>query len=121
MRHTAREGKKRNKRVNIIFEVDVAHLRPYLTQEGRRKEGGDNWIEEREDRYHHRLERTRKDASADVRERADTLSGPGPSTSPIQGNKEPLNDKVQWTSRDVADSEPATSPRSENFTGPFNR
>ena len=33
----------------------------------------------------------------------------------------PLNDKVQWTSRDVADSEPATSPRSENFTGPFNR
>lgn len=33
----------------------------------------------------------------------------------------PLNDKVQWTSRDVADSEPPTSPRSENFTGPFNR
>ena len=33
----------------------------------------------------------------------------------------PLNDKVQWTSRDVADSEPAASPRSENFTGPFNR
>ncbi|KAK8670436.1 hypothetical protein V6N13_037054 [Hibiscus sabdariffa] len=33
----------------------------------------------------------------------------------------PLNDKVQWTSRDVAGSEPATSPRSEHFTGPFNR
>ncbi|KAK8640907.1 hypothetical protein V6N13_008659 [Hibiscus sabdariffa] len=33
----------------------------------------------------------------------------------------PLNDKVQWTSRDVAGSEPPTSPRSENFTGPFNR
>ncbi|KAK9951755.1 hypothetical protein M0R45_007190 [Rubus argutus] len=29
--------------------------------------------------------------------------------------------RVQWTSRDVADSEPPTSPRSENFTGPFNR
>ena len=33
----------------------------------------------------------------------------------------PLNDKVQWTSRDVASSEPPTSPRSEHFTGPFNR
>ncbi|KAK8640509.1 hypothetical protein V6N13_008262 [Hibiscus sabdariffa] len=29
----------------------------------------------------------------------------------------PLNDKVQWTSRDVAGSEPPTSPRSEHFTG----
>ncbi|KAK8544136.1 hypothetical protein V6N13_056577 [Hibiscus sabdariffa] len=33
----------------------------------------------------------------------------------------PLNDMVQWTSRDVAGSEPPTSPRSEHFTGPFNR
>ncbi|CAL8988929.1 unnamed protein product [Prunus brigantina] len=33
----------------------------------------------------------------------------------------PLNDKVRWTSRDVAGSEPPTSPRSEHFTGPFNR
>ncbi|KAK8616752.1 hypothetical protein V6N13_116722 [Hibiscus sabdariffa] len=33
----------------------------------------------------------------------------------------PLNDKVQWTSRDVAGSEPPTSPRSEHFTRPFNR
>ncbi|KAK8493395.1 hypothetical protein V6N13_101946 [Hibiscus sabdariffa] len=33
----------------------------------------------------------------------------------------PLNDKVQWTSRDVTGSEPPTSPRSEHFTGPFNR
>ncbi|KAK8616977.1 hypothetical protein V6N13_116947 [Hibiscus sabdariffa] len=33
----------------------------------------------------------------------------------------PLNDKVHWTSRDVAGSEPPTSPRSEHFTGPFNR
>ncbi|PHT25244.1 hypothetical protein CQW23_35121 [Capsicum baccatum] len=33
----------------------------------------------------------------------------------------PLNDKVQWTSHDVASSEPATSPRSEHFTGSFNR
>ncbi|KAK8700856.1 hypothetical protein V6N13_019246 [Hibiscus sabdariffa] len=33
----------------------------------------------------------------------------------------PLNDKLQWTSRDVAGSGPATSPRSEHFTGPFNR
>ncbi|KAK8684370.1 hypothetical protein V6N13_040400 [Hibiscus sabdariffa] len=33
----------------------------------------------------------------------------------------PLNDKVQWTSRDVVGSEPPTSPRSEHFTGPFNR
>ncbi|PHT27115.1 hypothetical protein CQW23_33276 [Capsicum baccatum] len=33
----------------------------------------------------------------------------------------PLNDKVQWTSRDVASSEPPTSPRSEHFTGSFNR
>ncbi len=29
----------------------------------------------------------------------------------------PLNDKVQWTSRNVAGSEPPTSPRSEHFTG----
>ncbi|CAL8988946.1 unnamed protein product [Prunus brigantina] len=28
---------------------------------------------------------------------------------------------VRWTSRDVAGSEPPTSPRSEHFTGPFNR
>ncbi|PHT26201.1 hypothetical protein CQW23_34183 [Capsicum baccatum] len=33
----------------------------------------------------------------------------------------PLNDKVQWTSRDIAGSEPPTSPRSEHFTGSFNR
>ncbi|KAK8640862.1 hypothetical protein V6N13_008614 [Hibiscus sabdariffa] len=33
----------------------------------------------------------------------------------------PLNDKVQWASRDVAGSEPPTSPRSEHFTRPFNR
>ncbi|KAK4740501.1 hypothetical protein SAY87_006263 [Trapa incisa] len=33
----------------------------------------------------------------------------------------PLNDKVQWTSRDVMDDEAPTSPRSEHFTGPFNR
>lgn len=33
----------------------------------------------------------------------------------------PLNDKVQWTSRDVAGRKPPTSPRSEHFTGPFNR
>ncbi|KAK8631940.1 hypothetical protein V6N13_028717 [Hibiscus sabdariffa] len=29
--------------------------------------------------------------------------------------------QVQWTYRDVAGSEPPTSPRSEHFTGPFNR
>ncbi|KAK8547776.1 hypothetical protein V6N13_027389 [Hibiscus sabdariffa] len=33
----------------------------------------------------------------------------------------PLNDKVQWTSRDVAGSEPPTSLRFEHFTGPYNR
>ncbi|PHT26346.1 hypothetical protein CQW23_34035 [Capsicum baccatum] len=33
----------------------------------------------------------------------------------------PLNDKVQWTSRDVAGSEPPTSSRSKHFTGSFNR
>ncbi|PHT25453.1 hypothetical protein CQW23_34919 [Capsicum baccatum] len=33
----------------------------------------------------------------------------------------PLNDKVQWTSRDVAGSEPPTSMRSEHFTGSLNR
>jgi hypothetical protein len=33
----------------------------------------------------------------------------------------PLNDKVQWTSRDVVGGEPPPSPRSEHFTGPFNR
>lgn len=33
----------------------------------------------------------------------------------------PLNDKVQWTSRDVAGRKPPASPRSEHFTGPFNR
>ena len=32
-----------------------------------------------------------------------------------------LNDKVQWTSRDVEGGEPPLSPRSEHFTGPFNR
>ena len=33
----------------------------------------------------------------------------------------PLNDKVQWTSRVVEGGEPPPSPRSEHFTGPFNR
>ncbi|KAH7842110.1 hypothetical protein Vadar_001591 [Vaccinium darrowii] len=33
----------------------------------------------------------------------------------------PLNDKVQWTSRDVAGSKPPTSLLFERFTGPFNR
>ncbi|PHT25034.1 Protein TAR1 [Capsicum baccatum] len=33
----------------------------------------------------------------------------------------PLNDKVQWTSRDVAGSEPPTLTQSEHFTGSFNR
>ena len=33
----------------------------------------------------------------------------------------PLNDKVQWTSRDVTGGGPLMSPRSEHFTRPFNR
>ncbi|PHT27263.1 hypothetical protein CQW23_33138 [Capsicum baccatum] len=33
----------------------------------------------------------------------------------------PLNDKVQWTSRNVTGSEPPTSPRSKHFTGSFNQ
>ncbi|PHT24529.1 hypothetical protein CQW23_35756 [Capsicum baccatum] len=33
----------------------------------------------------------------------------------------PLNDKVQWTSRDVVGSEPPTSTRSKHFTGSFNQ
>ncbi|PHT29174.1 hypothetical protein CQW23_31236 [Capsicum baccatum] len=33
----------------------------------------------------------------------------------------PVNDKVQWTSRDVAGSEPPTLPQSNHFTGLFNR
>ncbi|PHT26879.1 hypothetical protein CQW23_33517 [Capsicum baccatum] len=33
----------------------------------------------------------------------------------------PLNDKFQWTSRDVAGSKPPTSTRSKHFTGSFNR
>ena len=33
----------------------------------------------------------------------------------------PLNDKVQWTSRDIGGGEPPPSPQSEHFTGPFNR
>uniref|UniRef100_A0A0A0L1K6 Uncharacterized protein n=1 Tax=Cucumis sativus TaxID=3659 RepID=A0A0A0L1K6_CUCSA len=33
----------------------------------------------------------------------------------------PLNDKVQWSSRDVAHRELPTSQRSEHFTGPFNQ
>ncbi|PHT25398.1 hypothetical protein CQW23_34972 [Capsicum baccatum] len=33
----------------------------------------------------------------------------------------PLNDKVQWTSRDVVGSESPTSTRSEHFTRSFNR
>ncbi|PHT25085.1 hypothetical protein CQW23_35271 [Capsicum baccatum] len=33
----------------------------------------------------------------------------------------PLNDKVQWTSCDVAGSEPPMSTRSEHFTESFNR
>ncbi|PHT27687.1 hypothetical protein CQW23_32699 [Capsicum baccatum] len=33
----------------------------------------------------------------------------------------PLNDKVQWTSRDVAGSEQTTSPQSKHFTRSFNR
>jgi len=33
----------------------------------------------------------------------------------------PLNDKVQWTSRDATGGEPPLSPPSKHFTGPFNR
>ncbi|PHT25691.1 hypothetical protein CQW23_34685 [Capsicum baccatum] len=33
----------------------------------------------------------------------------------------PLNDKVQWTSRDIVGGEPPTSPRSKHFTESFNR
>lgn len=33
----------------------------------------------------------------------------------------PLNDKVQWTSRDATSGEPPLSPPSKHFTGPFNR
>ncbi|PHT26578.1 hypothetical protein CQW23_33812 [Capsicum baccatum] len=33
----------------------------------------------------------------------------------------PLNDKVQWTTRDVEGSEPPTSLRSEHFAGSFSR
>ncbi|PHT61437.1 Protein TAR1 [Capsicum annuum] len=46
---------------------------------------------------------------------------PGSPTKTLLRLLLPLNDKVQWTSRDVAGSEPSTSPRSEHFTGSFNR
>ncbi|KAK8495226.1 hypothetical protein V6N13_128654 [Hibiscus sabdariffa] len=51
----------------------------------------------------------------------DNESSAGSPTETLLRHLLPLNDKVQWTSRDVAGSEPPTSPRSEHFTGPFNR
>ncbi|KAM4080926.1 hypothetical protein ACJW30_11G054800 [Castanea mollissima] len=42
-------------------------------------------------------------------------------SSSMREPRYPLPRVVQWTSRDVAGSEPPTSPRSEHFTGPFNR
>ncbi|PHT25196.1 hypothetical protein CQW23_35168 [Capsicum baccatum] len=45
----------------------------------------------------------------------------GSPTETLLGIVLPLNDKVQWTSHDVAGSEPPTSPRSEHFTRSFNR
>ncbi|KAL1314018.1 hypothetical protein AAHE18_16G157800 [Arachis hypogaea] len=49
------------------------------------------------------------------------MSGPGSPKETLLRLLLPLNDKVQWTSHNVAGSEPPTSPRSEHFTGPFNR
>ncbi|KAK8640799.1 hypothetical protein V6N13_008551 [Hibiscus sabdariffa] len=51
----------------------------------------------------------------------DNDPSPGSPTETLLRLLLPLNDKVQWTSRVVAGSEPPTSPRSEHFTGPFNR
>ncbi|KAK1258487.1 hypothetical protein QJS04_geneDACA011496 [Acorus gramineus] len=56
-------------------------------------------------------------------------SSAGPDNDPSAGSPTetllrlllPLNDKVQWTSHNVAGGEPPSSPRSEHFTGPFNR
>ncbi|KZV36663.1 hypothetical protein F511_40284 [Dorcoceras hygrometricum] len=61
--------------------------------------------------------------------RRDVVTNPSYDNDPSAGSPTetllrlllPLNDKVQWTSRYVAGSEPPTSERSEHFTGPFNR
>ncbi|KAK8590448.1 hypothetical protein V6N13_057341 [Hibiscus sabdariffa] len=51
---------------------------------------------------------------------SDNDSSAGSPTETLLRLLVPLNDKVQWTFRDVAGSEPPTSPRPEHFTGPFN-
>lgn len=66
---------------------------------------------------------------ADIRSRVHGSSWSGIDNDPSAGSPTetllrlllPLNDKVQWTSRDVRSGEPPASPRSEHFTGPFNR
>ena len=68
-------------------------------------------------------------ARCEINEFAGRSIGAGTDNDPSAGSPTetllrlllPLNDKVQWTSRDVAGGEPPTSPRSEHFTGPFNR
>ncbi|KAH0687875.1 hypothetical protein KY290_013292 [Solanum tuberosum] len=64
-------------------------------------------------------------AASDARRPRPMPPGPGRGTPLLPAchvlRAQALRDKVQWTSRDVAGSEPPTSPRSEHFTGSFNR
>lgn len=58
---------------------------------------------------------------ARLRRRCDNDPSAGSPTETLLRLLLPLNDKVQWTSRVVAGGGPPASPRSEHFTGPFNR
>ena len=59
--------------------------------------------------------------SGRLRRRCDNDPSAGSPTETLLRLLLPLNDKVQWTSRVVAGGGPPASPRSEHFTGPFNR
>ncbi|KAF3615600.1 putative cucumisin-like [Capsicum annuum] len=51
----------------------------------------------------------------------DNDPSPGSPTETLLRLLLPLINKVQWSARDVAGSEPPTSPQSKHFTGSFNR
>ena len=105
-----------------LYRVPWRHPAPYSDQQPTRpegREGGGRWGREGGKRLRGSiLSRVRRSC---FRRGNDNDPSAGSPTETLLRLLLPLNDKVQWTSRDVTGGEPPASPRSEHFTGPFNR
>ena len=105
-----------------LYRVPWRHPAPYSGQQPTRpegREGGGRWGRGGGERLRGSiLSRVRRSCFWKGNDNDPSAGSP---TETLLRLLLPLNDKVQWTSRDVTGGGPPASPRSEHFTGPFNR